>query len=242
MRKYCLALLGLLLVFILLITLAGCGGSKQAEREAKQEKVGEVIKKELGKGVQEALQNPAQSREAQGNVTAKYRVGEEFMVPFRVSKWESKDKKVSKECKSVMKINGWEMRDKAGKEIPKNGAFLVVNITIAGDAECKDISELGTFLVVSPLVDTAEGPKFSVVDAGGKQYVYDFKRGIYVNDPLAPSDLGDVFVKDPKPKTLNMAFDVPSDIAKPKLWIECIKMNNQKEITEVDLGSPGNKK
>lgn len=86
MRKYCLALLGLLLVFILLITLAGCGGSKQAEREVKQEKVGEVIKKELGKGVQEALQNPAQSREGQGNVTAKYRVEEEFKVPFRVSK------------------------------------------------------------------------------------------------------------------------------------------------------------
>jgi len=233
--------LAVMVVFMLLTVLASCGGSKQVKQEIKPEKVEQAIKKELEKGVQEALRNPEQSRDAQGNVTARHQLGEEFTIPFRVSKWESEGKKVSRECKSRVKINGWEMRDKAGTNTPKNGAFLLVNITIAGDADCKDFSKQGSFLVVSPLVDTAEGPKFTVVDAGGSQYVYDFKRGVYFNNS-SPKDLGSVFIFDPNPKTLNMAFDVPPGIAKPRLRIEFIKISNQKEIIEVDLGSPaGNK-
>ncbi|MCL6449479.1 MAG: hypothetical protein K6U04_15295 [Armatimonadetes bacterium] len=241
MHQYFGKFLAVMVVFTLLTSFAGCSRPEQAKQEIKPEKVEQKIKEELGKGVQEALRNPEQPRDAQGNVTARHQLGEEFTIPFRVSKWESEGKKVSRECKSRVKINGWEMRDKAGTNTPKNGAFLLVNITIAGDADLKDFSPQGTFLVVSPTVDTAEGPKFSVVDAGGSKYVYDFRRGVYFNNS-PPRDLGSVFVVDPNPKTLNLPFDVPPGIAKPRLRIEFIKISNQKEIIEVDLGSPaGNK-
>lgn len=241
MHQYFGKFLAVMVVFTLLTSFAGCSGSERAKQEKILEKVTQTVKEDLEKGGQEALRNPEQPRDAQGNVTARHQLGEEFTIPFRVSKWESEGKKVSRECKSRVKINGWEMRDKAGTNTPKNGAFLLVNITIAGDADLKDFSKQGSFLVVSPLVDTAEGPKFTVVDAGGSQYVYDFKRGVYFNNS-PPRDLGSVFVFDPNPKTLNLPFDVPPGIAKPRLRIEFIKISNQKEIIEVDLGSPaGNK-
>jgi hypothetical protein len=249
MHQYFGKFLAVMVVFTLLTSFAGCSRVGTSETRDKPEKVEQKIKEELGKGV-EALRNPEQPRQAQGNVTARHQLGEEFTVPFRVSRWKSEGKKVSRECKSRVKVNGWEMRDKAvtnvGTKTPKNGAFLLVNITIAGDADLKDFSRLGDFMVVSPMVDIAEGPKFSVVDAGGSQYVYDFRSGGYFNGILAnnsnPNDLSFVSLSDPNPKTLNLPFDVPPGIAKPRLRIEFINVSNQKEIIEVDLGSPaGNK-
>ncbi|MCL6449238.1 MAG: hypothetical protein K6U04_14010 [Armatimonadetes bacterium] len=149
-----------------------------------------------------------------------------------------------------MKINSWEMRAKAGDENPKNGAFLVVNLTIAGDAANKGKNPNN---MVTPrdfgVVGTDGAPKFSVVDAGGRQYIYDNWHSRSFNNvsgdwgkPLPPRTQGDVKTDDPEPKTLNIAFDVPRDITKPGLQIECVGMSKQKEITEVDLRLPASKK
>ncbi|MGB9904405.1 MAG: hypothetical protein ACPLQO_07020 [Desulfotomaculales bacterium] len=237
------------LIGLVLVVVAGCGGPKPGSQKAAEQQV----QKEMEKGVQEALRDPAQAGKAQGNVTARYKLGEEFTITFGMTEWVSEGgvtKGVSREGKSRVKVNGWEMKDKAGSETPKNGAFLVVNLTIAGDAANKGKNPNN---MVTPrdfgVVGTDSAPKFSVVDAGGRQYKYDninssaFNSGSgELGKPSPPKRLGDVKIDDPGPKTLNIAFDVPRDLTRPVLWIECVRMSKQKEVYEVDLGPPAGQK
>ncbi|MGQ9825431.1 MAG: hypothetical protein ACUVSK_10635 [Desulfotomaculales bacterium] len=229
-----------LLAGLALVAAAGCGGPKPGSQKAAEQQV----QKEMEKGVQEALRDPAQAGKAQGNVTARYKQGEEFTITFGLTEWVSEGgvtKGVSREGKARVKVNGWEMKDKAGSETPKNGAFLVVNLTIAGDAANKGKNPNNR---VTPanfgVVGTDSAPKFSVVDAGGREYMYDNWHSRSFNN--ASRTLGDIKTDDPEPKTLNIAFDVPRDLAKPVLWIECVRMSRQKEVYAVDLGPPAGRK
>ncbi|MGQ9532614.1 MAG: hypothetical protein ACUVTQ_07410 [Desulfotomaculales bacterium] len=230
---------------MVLVAVAGCGGPKTGgDRKAEQQ-----VQKELEKGVQEALRDPSQAGKAQGNVTARHKAGEEFTITFGMTEWVSEGgvtKGVPREGKARVKVNGWEVRDKAGSEAAKNGAFLVVNLTIAGDAANRGQSPGNRVTPVNfGAVGTDSAPKFSVVDAGGKQYTYDDWNSRSFNNVSGeggksrpPRTLGDVRTDDPEPKTLNLAFDVPRDLAGPRLRIECIGTSRQREVSEVDLGTP----
>lgn len=239
MRRY--FSLSALLIGFALVVVAGCGGPKPGE----QKKAEQQVQKELEKGVQEALRDPAQAGKARGNVIARHKPGEEFTITFGMTEWVSEGgvtKGVSREGRGRVKINSWEMRDKAGSETPKNGAFLVVNLTIAGDAANKGKNPKN---MITPrdfaVVGTDSAPRFSVVDAGGRQYMYDHYHSASFNVSRTRR-LDDVKTDDPEPKTLNIAFDVPRDLARPVLCIECTRMSKQKEVIEVDLGPPAGQK
>lgn len=235
-----------LLAGLVLGTVTGCGGPKAGGGGIGEQQA----QKELEKGVQEALRDPSRAGKAQGNVTARYKAGEEFAITFGMTEWVSEGgvtKGVPREGKARVKVNGWEVRDKAGSEAAKNGCFLVLNLTIAGDAANRGKSPGNRVTPVDfGALGTDPAPKFSVVDAGGKQYASDdwntrAFNNVYGEGGKArpPRTLGDVRTDDPEPRTLNLAFDVPRNLAGPRLWIECGGVSRQREVTEVDLGPPG---
>jgi len=86
------------------------GGPKPASQKAAEQQV----QKEMEKGVQDALRDPAQAGKAQESVTARHKSGEEFTITFGMNEWVSEGgvtKGGPKEGKGRVKINNWEMRE-----------------------------------------------------------------------------------------------------------------------------------
>lgn len=44
-------------------------------------------------------------------------------------------------------------------------------------------------------------------------------------------------VDETQPKTINLAFDMPRNISEPRLRVECTRLNNVKDVFEVELGA-----
>lgn len=82
---------------------------------------------------------------------------------------------------------------------------------------------------------TGGAPWFFIVDAEGRTYEEDRGLSIRSNrDP--PRTLGEVPVQATAANTLNLAFVVPKEIARPRLWAQRIGLDGSVETAVIDLG------
>lgn len=232
-------------VVLLSLMLVGTYGCNKPQPTTKQE-AEQKVKEELQKSLNKALSDPSRASQAGDKVTARYQLGQEFAVNFAISEWVSENgvtKPVPRKGKARIKVINWQMQAKAGDESPQNGAFMVVNLTITGDAANAG-KRSGS--IVTPrdfgAIGTESAPKFSVVDAQGQQYKYDswHTRSFNVSTgwgSTVPRSLSDINIDETRPRTINLNFDVPQNISQPRLRVECTRLNNAKDVFEVELGA-----
>lgn len=200
----------------------------------------EGIEKSVQRNLSELGKDSSGARNDGAQVVARYRLGQEFTITFAMTEWKQEGgvtKGLPKEGKARVKVNCWEMRKQAGDEVPANGAVLVVNLTVAGDAG--NANQYNPKGLVNPWTFGETGatpaPTFWVVDAKGRIYPQSDWLSWRLNDSQGVRTLSAIYTTDPQPKTLNLAFDVPPDVTQPRLRIEIIALTGSKRAVEVDL-------
>lgn len=220
MLKLSLKTLAILLLALSITGLTiGCEPSKKD--------VEKQLQKEGEEAIAEALKDTSKAEKSQGKPDYLYNLGETFTVNFRMREYEKQT--TQHEGKAQIKVNHYRILDQAKNETPVNGAFLAVNITLVGSSENKG------FPISFDQLGTDPSPQYYLVDAGGKKYKTNTWNTKTVND-TRPKSLGDINIKETTPKTLNIAFDVPKDIADPRLRIEWYNLQGAQKSAEIPLG------